>query len=158
MRSKPAKMLAAMLTVTLLLGGLAMAESTGDAKMDAIQALEPQNYEGIFAQLATCDGAYADALGRKLLESFTLDPDAFLTALLPYQEAEQTSLFQLLAYTVTQDYACGTPDGMTALYEAGAKLAETPFEKADPLLLLGRLQEQVQLSLRDMGLSDSFNP
>ncbi len=116
------------------------AQSKSDDPYEQIAALEPQDYEGLFSWVGRADGAYADALAWRLGESFALNGNAFVSALLACDEQTRTGAIDLLVYEFTIIY--GEMESAQAM-DALEQLLDQ-HERPD---LLGYIQAQVKANM-----------
>ncbi len=141
------RMLAMVLVMTcLLLGATSMAYASDDAKMDQINALALTDYSAMFQISTQADGAYADAIARRLSESFQADGEAFTAQLLSWDPAVRDNIIGLIAYNYVQESRNGDAGAAKAAEADLAAQLEQARAKAD---LLQALQDEIQREKQD---------
>lgn len=129
------KLLLGMLICTLAFSGalhLCAVAADTDPLMDKIQALDPQDYAGIFQLEGTTDGAYSEMWAYKIAESFAYDSDAFLTALAIWNEQRgHSDIGSFLAYEIKLYHNVGESGHAKSFEDELARQLELAKAKVD---------------------------
>ncbi|MCL1964722.1 MAG: hypothetical protein FWF69_06645 [Firmicutes bacterium] len=149
MRQLRWKFFAGFVAAILLLVGAAQAWN--DDLMRKLEALGPQDYAPMFDMAPQTDGAYSTMLATKLGESFVFDGEAFLRALLTYDEATRSVVVMLLAGGILDAYTNGYADLSENMEDALARQREQAEARVK---IIREIEESVLVQKKRMGLTE----